>query len=218
MKKYVVRFIVSLLICMIFVNSSINKEYKLLADENSVEIENLERFIKEFKVIPQEIKNAYYEDFQLYDIPLRKELQEYTFKVCKEYNENYTMILAIMYTESEFKENAKSKNQTDNYYSIGLMQLNQRYESEFMELTGKKDFNIYDSKDNILGGVAKIHNLRQLWSKYDISDEDMFLAITNSYNKGFGAYKSDVSSRGFFSRKYDQKVLENKIKLEQGGM
>jgi 3D (Asp-Asp-Asp) domain-containing protein len=56
MKKYVTRFIVSLLICLIFINSFINKEYKLLAEENSVEIEMLEQFIKEFSVVPQEIK------------------------------------------------------------------------------------------------------------------------------------------------------------------
>jgi 3D (Asp-Asp-Asp) domain-containing protein len=56
MKKYVVIFIVSLLVCLIFINGFINKEYKLLADENDVEIKTLEQFIKEFKVIPQEIK------------------------------------------------------------------------------------------------------------------------------------------------------------------
>jgi 3D (Asp-Asp-Asp) domain-containing protein len=56
MKKYVTRFVVSLLVCTILINSFINKEYKLLAEEDGVEIETLERFIKEFKVIPEELR------------------------------------------------------------------------------------------------------------------------------------------------------------------
>ena len=223
MKKYfvakkVVRFVVVLLVCTVLINGFNKITYKLMAEENNnVEIENLEQFIDNFSIIPEEVKEAYYEDFVLLDIPLSEELQLYTFEMSKKYGENYIFIVSIMKTESDFNKKAICRNEADNYYSIGLMQLNQRYEDEFIQLTEKKDFNIYDSKDNILGGIAKIHNLKEQWSKYDISDEDMFLAITNSYNKGFGAYKSEVLSRGFFSRKYDRKVLKNKIKLEQDG-
>jgi hypothetical protein len=222
MKKYfvakkTVRFIVVLLVCTVLLNGFISNKYKSVYADSNIEVENLEQFLDNFSIIPQEIKEEYYGDFRLLNIPLSEDLQNYTFEMSKKYDIDYMLIMSIMYTESSFNEKVKSKNKTDNYYSIGLMQLNQRYESEFIELTGKQDFNIYDSYDNILGGIAKIYNLKELWSKYDISDEDMFLAITNSYNKGFGAYKNDVVGRGFFNRDYDKKVLENKIKLEMNG-
>lgn len=55
MKKYVVEFIVSLLISMIFISDFNEIQYKLYAENNNVEIENLEQFIRKFRVIPQEI-------------------------------------------------------------------------------------------------------------------------------------------------------------------
>lgn len=217
MKKYVTRFIVSLMVCTIFVSGFINEEYKLLADENNVEIENLEQFIDDFSVISEEIKDAYYEDFEILDIKLSPELQLYTFDMCKKYSENYSLVRAIMATESNFKEDAKCQNKTDSFYSRGYMQLNERFIEEFKELTGIEDFDIMNPYHNIEAGVAKIHNLRELWSEYDISDEDMFLAITNSYNLGFEKFKKAVTKKGFYSREYDRKVLKNKIKLEQDG-
>jgi len=41
---------------MIFINGFINNGYKLLAEENNVDIENWEQFIKNFSVIPMEIR------------------------------------------------------------------------------------------------------------------------------------------------------------------
>jgi hypothetical protein len=223
MKKYfvakkVVRFIVVLLIFTVLLNGFISNRYKNIYADSGVEVEKLEQFLDNFSIIPEEIKEEYYGDFRLLSIPLNEELQTYIFETSKKYDESYMFVMAIMYTESSFNTKAKYKNQTDNYYSIGLMQLNERYIKEFKVLTGIEDFDIYNLKMNIEGGIAKISALREQWIERGVtSDEDLFLAITNSYNKGFGAYKSDVSNRGFFSRDYDRKVIRNKIKLEQGG-
>jgi hypothetical protein len=216
--KKAVRFIITLLICTVLINGFIGNKYKNVYAEGNTQIENLEQFIEGFSVIPESVKEEYYEGFEILDIPLSEELQFYTFEMCKKYDESYMFVMAIMYTESNFKVNDKYQNETDTYFSKGLMQLNERYIGEFSELTGIKDFDIDNPLHNIEGGIAKIHNLRKLWIECGVtSDEDLFLAITNSYNKGFGAYKSEVSSRGFFSRDYDRKVIKNKIKLEQGG-
>jgi 3D (Asp-Asp-Asp) domain-containing protein len=54
--KYIARFTIVLLVCLIFLNNPINKEYKLMAEVNNVEVENLEQFIDNFSIIPEEVK------------------------------------------------------------------------------------------------------------------------------------------------------------------
>jgi hypothetical protein len=201
--------------------NNINKnEYKtktniyILSEEQEV-------FIKEWSGIPRELRewmDGYEEEkFQPMEIPLSLELQEYTYEMCKKYNVDYIFAMSIMRTESSFNIKAKCKNNTDNYYSRGLMQLNERYISEFVELTGIKDFNINNPLHNIEGGVAKLANLNRFWDKYELAEEDNWYAVTNSYNLGLNKYKKQVISRGnFFSREYDRKVMKNKEKLEGG--
>lgn len=65
MKKYfvgkkVIGFVVALLICTIFISSFNNIIYKFSAEETNVEIEIMEQFIKEFSVIPKEIREFRY--------------------------------------------------------------------------------------------------------------------------------------------------------------
>jgi hypothetical protein len=180
-----------------------------------------DEFLKDWNGLPRELRewmDTYEVDkFVEMDIPLSRELQEYTYEMCKEYDVDYIFALSIMRTESSFKVNAKCKNLTDNYYSRGLMQLNERYISEFVELTEIKDFNINNPKHNIEGGVAKLSNLNKFWGKYELGEEDNWYAVTNSYNLGLNKYKKQVTSRGsFFTREYDRKVLKNKEKLEGG--
>lgn len=207
---------IGLLVGLIFLLNVNGDNYKTKI-ENEEEI----KYVNEWSVISKEIKERMNEDwedeFKPLNISLSVELQEHTWNMCKKYNEDFIFVMSIMKSESDFDTIAKCRNQTDSYYSRGLLQLNERYINEFKELTNNKEFNINNVYDNIEGGIAKIHSLRKEWGKYEISDEEMFLAITNSYNKGFGLYKSEVASRGeFFTRRYDQKVLENKIKLEGG--
>jgi hypothetical protein len=219
-KKYIiknpVRFVTVIVVCLFLFNGLISNNYKNVYGD-STEVEKLEEFIDEFDVISEEVKEEYYEGFKFLDIPLSEELQLYTFNICKKYDESYMFIMAIIFTESTFQEDVKCKNKTDDLYSIGLMQLNERFIDTFKNLTGIKDFDINNPRHNIEGCIAMIHNLREQWSQYDISDEDMLLAITNSYNLGFEKYKNAVMRKGFYSREYDRKVMKNKIKLETDG-
>jgi hypothetical protein len=223
MKKYVVIFIVSLLVCIIFVNSFINKEYKLLAEDNSVEIEKLEQFIKEFSVVPQEVREyvnneEVEEEFVLLDIPLSKELQIYTYETCKKYEMDYIFVLSVFATESEFKSYDKSKNQVGGGYSIGIGQLNENYIKWFGELTKIEKFDIYNDKHNIEGSVAVLKFYRDYWINQGITDEDSLWFYTlGAYNMGIDGYKKYIRSTGEVSRHYDRKVMKNKIKLEQDG-
>jgi soluble lytic murein transglycosylase-like protein len=207
-----------LIIAILFLTGFTNKNYKNV--NNGVITKEQQEFIKEWNGIPNELRewlNEYEEEFQYLDIPLSKELQIYTFQMSKKYEMDYLLILSIMQTESNFKTDAKSVNNTDNYSSLGLMQLNQRYENEFIELTGKQNFNIYNSYDNILGGIAKLKNIRERLIKEGFTSEDeLWYGLLNIYNLGYTKYKNQVINRGMiFTRGYDQKVLENKLKLEE---
>jgi hypothetical protein len=220
MKKYVVRFTVALLICIFLFNFLIDKEYKnIYANDNgNIEIKTLEQFIKEFSVIPEEIKEAYYEDFQLYDIPLSQELQEYTFEICKKYKIDYVFVLSVMQTESEFKSYDKCKNQVGGGYSVGLLQINDQYIDWYKELINVEDYDIYDDKQNIETGVAILRCYKNYWIKQEITDEDtLWCYVLNSYNMGIEGYKNYIKNTSEISRDYDKKTLKNKIKLEIDG-
>jgi hypothetical protein len=219
MKKYVNRFVVSLLICTILINGFNDKEYNLMAEENNVEIENLEQFIDSFSIIPEEVKEFMESDFTLLNIDLSEELQRFTYDTCEKYDMDYMYVLSVMATESEFKSKAKSKNQVGGGHSISYMQLNNQYIEWYIELTGIKDFNIWNEKHNIEGGIAVLKFYRDYWKNNveDISEEELWYFALNSYNMGINGFKSYVRDTGEISRHYDRKVMKNKIKLEQGG-
>jgi hypothetical protein len=225
MKKYVTKFIVSLLVCLIFISSFINKEYKLYAEDNSIEIETLEQFIEKFSIIPQEVRDYVDEeevkedDFILLDIDLSEELQIYTYEMCKKYEMDFIFVLSVFATESEFKSYDKSKNQIGGGYSIGIGQLNENYIDWFEELTRIEDFDIYNDKHNIEGSIAVLKFYRDYWKNNveGMSEEELWYFTLNSYNMGINGYKSYLKNTGEMSRSYDRKVLKNKIKLEQDG-
>lgn len=208
-----------LLIVLILLFSGFkNNNYK----NNSIELtKEQQKFVNEWNGLPSELRewiDEYEEEgFVALDVPLSKELQLHVFNMCKKYNMDFVYVMAVIQTESSFQIDAKCKNQNNKYYSIGLLQLNEKYIEEFKTLTGNKKFDINNPYDNIEGGVAKLSQLHKQWSKYDLSEESMWYAVLNSYNKGYSLYKSEVISRGgFFSRSYDQKVFRNKEKLEGG--
>lgn len=219
MKKYVTRFVVSLLICMIFINGFINNGYKLLAEENNVDIENWEQFIKNFSVIPKELKEQMNDDFTLLNIPLAKDLQRFTYDTCKKYEMDYIFVLSVFATESEFKSGVKSKNQVGGGYSVGIGQLNQNYIKWFEELTGIEDFDIYNDKHNIEGSITVLKFYRDYWKNNveGMSEEELWYFTLNSYNMGINGFKKYIRNTGNISRSYDRKVMKNKIKLEQDG-
>jgi membrane-bound lytic murein transglycosylase MltF len=194
----------------------------------NVEVESLEQFMKEFSVIPDELREymgkveeVEIDDFVLLDIHLSEELQNYTNEICKKYEMDYMFVLSVFATESEFKSGAKCKNQVGKGYSVGIGQLNQNYIKWFSELTGIENFDIYNDKHNIEGSVAVLKFYRDYWKNNveGISEEDLWFFTLNSYNMGINGYKSYVRNTGEISRHYDRKVLKNKTKLEvDGGM
>ena len=89
---------------------------------------------------------------RIYDIPLSKELQEYTFTLCEENDLDYELILAIMEQESDYQERAISK--TNDY---GIMQINKANHRWLHEKLGIDNF--LDAEQNIQAGIYMLTDL-----------------------------------------------------------
>lgn len=126
-----------------------------------------------------------------YDIPLSVELQEYTQKVCRQYNVSYELVLAVMATESSFQVDAV------NGKSHGLMQI---HEINFANLTDKLSISDFaEPHNNILAGV---YMLAQLNAKYD----SLHLVLT-AYNRGENGLNR-MLDEGVTESSYSRKVIE----------
>jgi membrane-bound lytic murein transglycosylase MltF len=147
-------------------------------------------------------------DIPIYDIPMSKELQEYTFELCREYNLSYELVLAVMHTESRFDPNADSGN------SKGICQISRGTGDWVSEQAGIRDFDPYNPKHNIAVGIWYLDYLRSYWWEQGCLDQDVFSLMLISYNRGIQGCKNYVEKHGL-NNDYVTKVYEYKTKLEQ---
>ena len=138
---------------------------------------------------------------RIYDIPLTKELQEYTFNLCKENNLDYEFTLAVMEQESDYQEKAISK--TNDY---GIMQINKINHEWLSEKLGIDDF--LDAEQNILAGVKM---LSDLITKY----EDPHKALM-AYNAGEAGAKKHWD-KGTTTSGYSREVMTRTEELKEEG-
>jgi soluble lytic murein transglycosylase-like protein len=136
---------------------------------------------------------------EYYDIKLSKELQDYTYQLCKNKGLDYELVLAVMYTESHFKPNIVSK--TNDY---GLMQINKCNHGWIKRDLGLN--NMLDPKQNIQAGVAMLNGHVK---KYGVSHKALM-----AYNMGTGGMKKAVS-RGRSSSTYSRLILKRRKDLLQ---
>ena len=136
-----------------------------------------------------------------YDIPLSKELQDYTRKICEEYgNVDETLVYALIKQESNFRVKALG----DNGKSKGLMQIQEMWHKKRMKKLGVDS--LMTAKGNIRVGIDI---LSEKIDKYD----DLGKALT-AYNAGdAGAYKY-YFSKGIYANDYAKKIIKNKDKFK----
>jgi hypothetical protein len=132
-------------------------------------------------------------EFNLYDIPLSDELQRYTFDKCLERGLNYEMVLAVMFKESTFRENAVSR--TNDY---GIMQINRMNHKWLSESLGITDF--LDPKQSIDAGTFYLKGIA------DNGFDDMH-QILMAYNLG-GRGAKDLWHQGITTTAYSRGVID----------
>ena len=137
-------------------------------------------------------------DFKPKNIPLDRDLQEFTYALCKVYDMDYSFVLAVIEQESGFN---RSPVNSGNY---GLMQIN-----EANVPTLKKNLGITDLQDpynNIRAGVYMLH---ALFEKYGDKEK-----VLMAYNLGEGGAKL-LWDRGIFETKYTHSVSQKQAKYQE---
>ena len=136
-----------------------------------------------------------------YDIPLSKELQDYTRKICEKYgNVDETLVYALIKQESNFRVKALG----DNGKSKGLMQIQEIWHKERMKKLGVDS--LMTAKGNIRVGIDI---LSEKIDKYN----DLGKALT-AYNAGDGGAYKYYFSKGIYANDYAKKIIKNKDKFK----
>ena len=136
-----------------------------------------------------------------YDIPLSKELQDYTRKICEEYgNVDETLVYALIKQESNFRVEALG----DNGKSKCLMHIQEIWHKERMKKLGVDS--LMTAKGNIRVGIDI---LSEKIDKYD----DLGKALT-AYNAGDGGAYKYYFSKGIYANDYAKKIIKNKDKFK----
>ena len=137
-----------------------------------------------------------------YDVPMEDELQEYTQDVCAEYEfPCYDIVVAMIWTESDFREDIVSK--TNDW---GYIQINGINHKTLTEELGITDF--LDGRQNIRAGVYMI---QKLYHKYG----DIGKALM-AYNCGeYGA--AGLWAEGVYSTNYSRTIQKRAGELRIRG-
>jgi membrane-bound lytic murein transglycosylase MltF len=149
-------------------------------------------------------------DMPQYDVPLLQELQEFTFNQCLKHDLSYSLVLAIMKTESNF--NTMLVSSTNDY---GLMQINKINHKWLSETICIEKFDPHNPYHNIEAGIWFLAYIRDYWAnKYEgICDEDLFFLTVLSYNRGMTGARKYIEKYGW-NNSYVTKVYENKSMIE----
>ena len=191
-----------------YIGNSIEQDNICFADTN-IDFKNLQD--NEIKMyitnedIMNDIKTATKETTTekviYYDIPLSRELQDYTRKICEKYgNVDETLVYALIKQESNFRVKALG----DNGKSKGLMQIQEMWHKERMEKLGVDS--LMTAKGNIRVGIDI---LSEKIDKYD----DLGKALT-AYNAGDGGAYKYYFSKGIYANDYAKKIIKNKDKFK----
>lgn len=143
-------------------------------------------------------------DYYIKEIPLTKEQQKYTAKVCEIYEIDIELMYALMEKESNFKIDAISETR-----DFGVCQIN---ESNFkwIEKDLGKDLKFLTFNDNVLAGAYVLSTYLKAWEdKYSEDERKHLIYALNSYNMGCTAYKNYISrGNGYNTRLYAKDIME----------
>ena len=88
-----------------------------------------------------------------FDVPLSENLQDYIFRVCKSYDIEPEIVIAVIWKESSYRASVMG----DNGNAYGLMQIQPRWHKERMKKLGVDD--LLDPYQNVLVGIDYLAEL-----------------------------------------------------------
>lgn len=138
--------------------------------------------------------------FKPLDVPLKKDTQEFIYCLSYGYNIDFSLVMALIETESGFNVDAVSR--TNDY---GLMQINQSNHEWLKERLGITDF--LDAKQNIRAGVFVLRKLIEQ-NGGDVNK------VLMTYNLGqSGAEK--LWKQGIHSTAYSEKIIKRQLEFQK---
>ena len=140
---------------------------------------------------------------RFYNIPLSRELQEYTFRLCEENGLDYERVLALMDQESDYREKVISR--TNDY---GIMQINEINHEWLKEELGINDF--LEAEQNIRAGIRI---LAELTAKYE--DPHLVLMAYNCGENGAKRLWKQCKTTSEYSRSIMARAEELRKEAEQ---
>lgn len=171
--------------------------------DETLELETVRTFEHEEPKATEEVEEEPVEAVAVYDVPLDADLQLFIIELCEEHSIDPTIVLGIICRESTYNADAVG----DNGNSLGLMQIQPRWNRDRMEELGASD--LLNPYDNVTVGVDI---LAELIDYYDGNVEMALMA----YNAGqTGAYNYWFS-KGVYSNAYSAAVLSTSTTLTKG--
>lgn len=147
-----------------------------------------------------EIKWLGDKDFKPLNVPLDEDLQEYIYYLSSSYDIDFSLVMAIIYAESNFKTDTISKT-----HDYGLMQINKCNHKWLSETLGITDF--LDPKQNINAGVYVLSRL------FEANGNDT-VKVLMSYNMGETGAKR-CWNKDIYSTAYTRKIIKKQLEFQE---
>ena len=151
-------------------------------------------------------------EFIEYDIPDKfkdnggdfpADIQKYTYEVCRKYNVDYYLVLALIEVESSYDPTSIS-----HCNAVGYMQVMEKWHAERMDKLNVKD--LIKPESNILVGVDYLAEL------LDDNPKELALSIYNrGYRNSKGTGACDLWEKGIKHTSYSRKVVEREKQLKE---
>lgn len=134
-----------------------------------------------------------------YEVALDTTVQDYIFALCEDAHINPALIIAIIERESNYKSNAVG----DNGASLGLMQINTRWQASRIDELGVTD--LFIPIENVAVGIDILHELFE-------QSEDLTWVLM-AYNGGT-EYADNKIQNGIYETEYTHYVIERMQELD----
>lgn len=139
-------------------------------------------------------------DFKTYNVKMLLTEQEFLFYLCKGYDIDYSLMMAVIQVESDFDKELVSS--TNDY---GYMQINKMNHDELTKVLGVTDY--LDPEQNMRAGC---YIFRKLFEKYQQPN-----LVLMAYNMGETGAKR-LWREGIYETEYTQKVFVAQKALQKG--
>jgi soluble lytic murein transglycosylase-like protein len=138
---------------------------------------------------------TYQKKTQIYNprIPMKKEYQEYLYKLCLQRGLDYKKTLALIKTESSFNPKAHGGN---NYGYFQVNKINHASLSKKLRTPNKP----YDPYVNINWGTYMLSDLYRYWKNKGIKGRQLDEYVWSSYNRGLNGFKKHGKAYSYINK------------------